>query len=109
MEKIIELLKERGFVDNLQYCVDATTALIGMDETTQLEASKDTLLKFMQTLDEDDELLDKFFEFATDVAAEAIIKELNLKADENYEPDAITRLVGAVMLGKIIKNNKEDK
>ena len=109
MEKIIELLKERGFVDDLQHCVDATTALAGLNEEVQLEASRDTLLKFIQTLDEDDELLDKFFEFATDLAAEAIIKKLDLKPDENYKPDTIERLIAAVMLGKTFNNFKEDK
>lgn len=110
MEEIIKLLKERGFVDTLQHCVDVTTVLSGdVDEKIQIEASKDTLIKFIAGLDEDDELNDKFFELAMDLVAEAVIKELDLKPNKDYKPNKIEKLIAALALADVIKENKEDK
>ena len=110
MKDIIELLKKKGFVDILQHCIDATTALTGeLNKKVQLEASKQTLINYIAELDEDDELNNKFFELAMDLAAEAVIKELDLKPNKDYEPDKIEKLIGALALAEFIKDEKEKK
>jgi len=103
MERVIELLKERGFVDTLQRCVNATNKLVegGVNEESMLAAGKDTLFKYINKHDENDELFDAFLDFATDMALEAIIKKLDLKPDENYEPDNIEKLI--TLLAKLTK------
>ena len=108
-QKIIEELKKRGFVENLQHAVDAGYKLLGASEKAQLECSKYTLREYvLDEVDEDDELSEMFIEFATDLAAEAIIKELDLKPNKDYEPSSADKL--AVLLGKLFKGiNKEDK
>ena len=109
MQKIIEELKKRGFVDNLQNCINVVTKLEGKHEEAQFEASKCVFHQFMSKLDDDDELLDMVIEASTDMFAEALIKELDLKADENYEPSEHEKLV--MKLADLVATmmNKEDK
>lgn len=110
MQKIIEELKKRGFVDNLQHCVNAATKVGGGKcEEAQLEASKFAFHRFMNKLDDNDELLDMVIEASTDMFAEALIKELDLKPDENYEPDEAEKLIGKLAEALAIIKNKEDK
>lgn len=107
MQKIIEELKERGFVDTLQRGINVCCKLGGYDEKRNLYASKKTLEKYIDGLEEDDELADKFFDFAMDLATELIIRELDLKPEENYEVNKSEELI--FELTKLVKIIAEDK
>lgn len=107
MEEIIKELKERGFVKQLQRGINVCSKLGNDDKEGQLFASKKTLVMYIERLKEDDELLDKFLDFAVDVAAESIIKALDLKADENYEVSKGEEAL--VSLTKLLKSIMEDK
>lgn len=90
MQEIIEMLKEAGFVDTLQRCINSSHKLMPAGEREaeqQLECSKHVLKEFLKGKG-NDKILDKFVDFATDFTVEAIIKELDLKPDESYEPSA---------------------
>lgn len=115
VKEIVELLRKEGFVDKLQMSINAAYVIMKRDVKTlseesqkecQLSASKHCLKKFMADREDEDELLDKFFELATDLAAEAIFKELDLKPDENYKPDKSDKLVAILAL---LESMKEDK
>jgi len=111
MQKIIEKLKERGIVDNLQFCVNAGAKVIGSErhEKAKSAACKAILVDTVLGLDEDDELFEGFLEFAIDMAAEAIIKELDLKADENYEPTTTDKLAMVAAVLDLLKNVKSEE
>ena len=113
MQEIIKKLKERGTVDSLQFCLNAGSKILGgklNDEKRNFKALKETLINSILRGDgdEDNELADEFMEFAIDLAAEAIIKELDLKADKNYEADTLDSLIMAMAL-MTMKAIKEDK
>lgn len=106
MDEIIELLKEKGFVESLQRAMDATAAMTGeVEEDGRVKASKACLYEFLM---KHDDVEDKFVEFASDYAAEAIIKALDLKPNKDYKPDALEKIV-ALMAGVEVLKNKEDK
>ena len=110
MQEIIELLKKEGFVDTLQRAVNVSSKFLKRDKERELYASKGTLLKYIENRikeDENDELADKFCDFAFELAAEAIIKELDLKPDENYECDAKETFIAG--LAKLVSDLVEDK
>lgn len=107
MQKIIEELKKRGFVETLQRGIDVCSKIGGANEKAQLNASKKTLEMYIMDLKEDDEFLDKFLDFATDLATEAIVKELNLKPNKEYEVSKSEELI--YELAKLARIMKEDK
>lgn len=106
MKEIINELKERGFVDDLQRCVNVDAKLHNLNMEGQMYASKHVLLNYIEKLDEKDDLLNKFFDFAMDLAAYTIIKELDLKPDENYELSAKDKIASILALMKVIKEDK---
>lgn len=107
MQKIIEELKKRGFVETLQRGIDVCSKMGEANEKAQLHASKKTLENYIHGLEMDDELLDNFLNFATDLATEAIIKELDLKPNKEYEVSKSEELI--FELTKLVKNLMEDK
>lgn len=112
MKEIIEELKKRGFVDTLQKATNVMSS-IGtsegekINEEAQFEAGKYALTKYICTLDEDDDLLNKCFDVSLDMLAGEIIKELDLKPEEGYELKGIDKL--AMLLGLMKTIVKEDK
>lgn len=107
MQEIIKLLKEKGFVDGMQRALDATTAIMGDSEESHVAAAKYCLFEFLK---KHTDVEDKFVEFASDFAAETIIKELDLKPNKDYEPTGLEKLVAMLSALELLKNeNKEDK
>lgn len=107
MQEIIELLKEKGFVDGVQRALDVTTAILGdRDDDSPMNAAKYCLFEFLK---KHDDVEDKFVEFASDYAAEAIVKALDLKPNKDYKPDALEKIVALLAGVEVLKKNKEDK
>ena len=110
MQEIIEELKKREIVDILQVALNNMYKMSGgkHDEKAHMRASKCALKSYICGLDDEkDELLDKIFDLALDMVVEAIIKELDLKPDENYEPSELEKaLVGFAMMKRFMKEDK---
>lgn len=109
MQEIIEELKKREIVDTLQVALNNMYKMSGgkHDEKAHMRASKGALKSYIAGLDDEDELLDKIFDLAMDMVVEAIIKELDLKPDENYKPSELEKaLVGFAMMKRFMKEDK---
>lgn len=100
------MLKEAGVVDTLQEALNLSHKFLPSkdEEKTHIEASKHTLKEFLKRKG-NEKILDKFTEFALENALETIVKEMDLKPDESYEPDEMEKMLVELskIFGKILK------
>ena len=100
MKKFIEKLKAKGIVDEIQRAFNAACKLFGeLSNDGKMEANSQLLINYIEN---DKELDKEFVKFAKEYTAKAIIKKLDLKADENYEPDELQKVSALMAILKSI-------
>lgn len=100
MKKFIEKLKNKGIVDEIQRAFNAACKLFGdIPDEGKIESNSMLLLNIIGN---DKELDKEFTEFAREYTAKQIIKKLDLKPDENYEPDELQKVSALLAILKSI-------